>query len=303
MTLDYLIITGERRSGTTMIANFLNEQKGVTLFRDYLHIDTLMKRMGIGSLDQNLSENDNKVLIEEFGKDCDKLGMTLPFEKNHFSSLQEFYSYALESVSISSDVIVGHKITMAHEIIGDLLDTFPNIKTIFVIRDPRDMVVSAVKMFKNKNTYEYVDKWSSSYGYIMKCMKKPSMASRITIIKYEDFVLNTQQKLLELKDFLGLSELSVPETIKDYGKDWGHNSSFNKSQKNQSIRTDSIGTWKKREYKTGRTAEALLSNILIREGYQISTSVKLIEKVRHLINFGAYRVKKFIKAIHHALVS
>ena len=33
-----LMITGEKRSGTTLIANFLNAQRGFTVYRDFLHI-------------------------------------------------------------------------------------------------------------------------------------------------------------------------------------------------------------------------------------------------------------------------
>ena len=151
--LQYLLITGEKRSGTTLAANFLNAQDGITVYRDFLHIERLQKvNLGGVPLDQHLNADQRHTLIRSFEEWSSLLETELDLHLNplEFCTILEFYQYVLHSIAAPNDVIVGHKSTMAQGILRDLLFRIPNLKVLYCLRDPRDVVTSALKRFEEK---------------------------------------------------------------------------------------------------------------------------------------------------------
>ncbi len=292
-----LLITGEMRSGTTLVANFLNEQTNITIFRDFLHIDTLKSRVGIKSFKKTLSFLEKKQIIEKFNQDTDQLGISLTLYPEKFDSLFQFYEYILKLIAKPSDVIVGHKITLAHGLIKEFLNYYPDMKIIYVMRDPRDVIVSARKIFNHISLFQLIYNWQTSNAYLNKCIQDLRINRRLFIIKYEDFVKNTQESLLKLNRFLDSDTIAIPDSIHDYGESGFNNSSFELKESSNVIRKDSVGSWMKRDMVSGKIVSTLLFKALKKEGYTIICKTHFYEKIKILIKFQFFKLYKILRSI------
>jgi len=300
-----LLITGEMRSGTTLLANFLDAQENFTIYRDFLHIDRLRGRIGVTSTIENLTTLQKTRLIYSFNYDDNaKLGFTVDLLPTEFSNLIEFYQNILEKITQPEDVVVGHKTTRAYAIVDELVKFVPDFKVIFVLRDPRDVVSSAIERWGNmhdRSVFHYIENWLQSWTVIEKYKHDHKLASKVFVLRYEDLVLHTDRTLLHVAQFLGVGKLTVPKMMNDYGSDWFHNSSFGELE--GIFDPSPIGRWRDRNSRFGRVSEVLLLERMRDAGYEASERISGFEKTRVKVRYFLYRLVRKVPMLFRLLES
>ncbi len=287
-----MLITGERRSGTTLLANFLNSQDEFTVYRDFLHVERLQRSLGGVDLETALSLHQRLRLLGTFDDWTSMLGIELDLCADEFSSLLDFYTYVLEMIAQPGDVVVGHKTTMLHHLGGDLLQLVPDLKILFMLRDPRDLATSALKRFADEpaTLHDYIEGWERSLFTIKRLFCDVRFSGRIFILRYEDFILETDQVLPHLATFLDDAAIRVPAAMTDYGSKWQENSAFGDLK--QDFDATPIGRWREYNPEAGRIAEVLLAKSMQECGYELSAPISDEERSRTLLAYESHRMKK-----------
>ncbi len=231
--MERILITGNMRSGTTFLANFLNSQEGITIFRDSFH--SLAGKM-LGSptkllkLDysQPINDNEKKYLLEKIHYGFKMLGNIVSYKLklnlNDFDTIGELYNIILDSISKDGDVVVGHKVTECELNIENIV-TQTDVKVIYIMRDPRDVVMSSVKKFKQPLNH-YLAGWKRRVDLVEEAMDNPLCIDKILFVKYEDLICNSQALRDKLSDFLGVPITYDLKVLKDFNNDWNNNSSY-----------------------------------------------------------------------------
>ena len=283
-----LMITGERRSGTTRLANILNAQTGITIYRDFLQIERIKSRLNIKTLNENLLPATKRRLVRSFEFDDNAdLGISMDISADDFSTLLEFYTFVLEKIASPTDILVGHKTTMALGITPELLTRVPELRSIFVIRDPRDMVASALKLGWS-NAFELAEAWQNATEAAQSIQKDERFCNRFMIIRFEDLVGCPDIVLEQLASFLGIDNLRAPETMTDYSGEWRNNSSFGDLTGN--IDSAPVGRWSRSNPEAGHAVELVLGPKLYKIGYARSSGFSFPLFLRLWSRWTLYRV-------------
>lgn len=302
-----LLISGEMRSGTTMIANFLNCQKNITVYRDFLHIERLAKAIGMFSLSTPLSIKQKTQLIYRFNYiDSATLGIIVPINPEDFSNIGEFYNAVLKYVGDKNDQCVGHKSTRVYQIVPELLRYNEELKVIYMIRDPRDVIISASKKFAGENVYDHIKKWKKGVDLLDGLMK--NYQERIHLIRFEDLLVNTESELGRLAKFLHIHELAIPKNLCDYGENWIDNSSYGDLK--QLFDPRAVNRWKDKPFRINKPIEILCKTEMKRYHYECCNKIRgrhpiLVISVMtkyylyHFLNDFPYRIKRVIKICYH----
>jgi hypothetical protein len=299
--LTKLLITGERRSGTTLFANLMDAQKGVSVYRDFLHIERIRKSVGAHSLCSFLEKRQKERVISYFGSTLttERLDSGLELKESDFDNLVDFYCHVLQGVARPGDSVVGHKTTRAHGVIYQLLRLVPNLKVIYVVRDPRDVTISALRRFPRESWFEHIQNWRESYTMVRKLAQKSEMSSNIMILRYEDLILHSDTVLFQVAVFLGCSAFTVPNAITDYGQEWQDNSSFN--DLTRILDTTPIGRWEREDPAVVRRVEVELYEMMMETGYLVSRRLGTIERlhggVLGVLHLLARRPKRLLRRI------
>jgi hypothetical protein len=99
--MNSVIITGQKRSGTTFLANFLNAQRHIMIYRDFLRsIVTVSRTLEIRSFRENLSEWEKDVLLSNLKAEflsIGKSGRSIS-EKNEFKDVYTLFKKLLSNL-------------------------------------------------------------------------------------------------------------------------------------------------------------------------------------------------------------
>jgi hypothetical protein len=267
------MLTGEMRSGTTLLANLLHSQERITAFRDFLHIARLYEGLNLPSLAYPLSPAKREKLLEHFNQHNEQLGVEIgvKFDLRDFENLLEFYISVLEQIAEPTDVVVGHKTTVAHHVVRELLTLLPDFRILYLIRDPRDVVTSAVKNFPKKSPYRFIESWKDAWTTINALKHQTDLASRLLVVHYENLLIDTDRTLADIESFIGHPRIVIPDTMMDYSQEWQDNSSF--GDINKVLDPAPIGRWRERNPRIGRIAEALLHEHMESAGYEVAQPI------------------------------
>ncbi len=271
LNLSKLIITGERRSGTTLIANLLSAQENLTVFRDYLHIERIWELSEADTLQQGLTDSQKVGILKRFNSvDNKKLGIHFEIKIEDFSNLSEFYSIALQAIAGIDSKIVGHKTTVSHRCLPDLLEAIPELTAIYVQRDPRDVVASAVRRFEGESQeshLEFIDSWRRSYRASRELNVTYGAKGRFLVVRYEDLVRKNESCLKSLANFVKVERILIPDSLSDYGRDWRNNSSFGDVK--LVLDESPVGRWLKDDPKIGMIVQKALAVEIVESGYKL----------------------------------
>jgi hypothetical protein len=285
--MNKLLISGEMRSGTTLIANFLNQQNGITIYRDFLHLEGLMKAIEVNSLNDQLTQIQKTKLLYKFNfMDNAKLHFTLNINDASFSSLNDFYDLVLHMISKEGDIYVGHKTTKTYDIINQLLKCQPNLKIIYMIRDPRDVIQSALKIIPDQNIYDHLDNWKEASIKLNKLILHSNHKQRILLIHFEELIKNPQKIVDVLNRFLGIDGLIIPENLTDYQNPWISNSSIGDIDK--IFDTNAVNRWRRSHNRCTEIVEILLSNHMKSLGYEPVLKTHWLHKIYVVLKYFVY---------------
>jgi hypothetical protein len=162
------------------------------------------------------------------------------------SSTTNTLSYLLKHwQNKNPNCMVGEK-TPAHIYYAEqIFKEFPNAKFIITVRDPRGIALSEmVKLAQNPrnkanfNLFSFIVRWQTAHNLAKKWQEKFG-TEKVKYIKYEDIILQPQQTVLELCNFLEIAFL--PEML-EVGV---VNSSFlDLKQKDKRFNTENLTRWK-----------------------------------------------------------
>ncbi len=226
-----LLITGQMRSGTTLLCNFLNSHENVTMFADIFH--TVAGRVPdprgwtFSKLDYKaplpLTQKYYFLFSMSHGIDVLKTANDLSYELDidikSFSTVQELYDRLLESIARENDVLVGNKVTSCELNIDNIIRQ-TDIKVLYIHRDARDVILSASKKFK-RPLDEYIQAWNNAIDIVLK-IQSPNLLC----IKFEDLVSKNPELKKRVDEFLGISLDFGITRMEAYNKKWVANSSF-----------------------------------------------------------------------------
>ncbi|MCK5564041.1 MAG: sulfotransferase domain-containing protein [Planctomycetes bacterium] len=286
-----LLVTGYMRSGTTLLANFLNYQKECLVYRDFLRpIFITSRHLGITSFLSTLTDQQKNVLLSELKAESGILGSKMMdgLEKD-FSNLKELYDRALYAVKGNNDIeIVGSKVTM----VGDwLLKTVEetDVYVIYIYRDARDVLLSAKNRFAKYNLMKVMIDLQRDLEVALNIKSE-----RLILIKYEDLVLDTDSVAKQLSDFLGVNIVKDISTAKDREMDWVDNSAFH--DLDRVFDPKACYRWKKdQKSKEVKSCEILMAGFIDRLGYNCM-GMEAFSVWDKLCAYRDYYVQKFKNA-------
>lgn len=222
-----LLVTGEMRSGTTLVANLLNSQKDSVVYADLLRSLFLeAEGLGVKDLSLPLSERARNVLCSSVAAEGWRVGLEALSEisRDQVKSWVDLYRRSLQSLDGSGlRKVIGTKITREYRYAGQLLDH--GVRIIFCIRDPRDALLSAKNRFSRYSLFEYADWWKKSMMIGRSLAGHPNcklvLFERLLSEQTRPVVLQDLSELLGIELTDDLTELSLGQ-----GTRFVSNSSF-----------------------------------------------------------------------------
>jgi hypothetical protein len=272
-----VIITGSMRSGTTLLANFLNAQNRCTVYRDFLHVQRTRDALGVEGFDTPLGiEEKKQALVDHLRRTRNISSDDLPDavfpDRWVYDTLVDYYTAMLEAIAADGDILTGHKSTGAEAALGDLFPLVDDLVAIYIVRDPRDMCLSARRKWPNKPRGDLFDscrRWVSSYQSYRDIADQDRFADRIHLIRYEDLILRTAPTLQALSDFLGYPIQPVSHHL-DIHSPWKGNSSFRDN--NRLFDSTGIGRWREQAPWLGHIVEHECTPLFQEGGYRVTPS-------------------------------
>lgn len=195
-----IMVAGERRSGTTLVANFLNSQRGFSVHSDLLRsLFSEAKRLGVASTNAPLSDRERNILLSNLEAEGLETGMPLfsKIDRAQCGRWLDIYMTALAAMR-TSERVVGTKVTGAYELMPGLLDA--GVRIVFCIRDPRDVCLSAMNRFSGYDLFDFVAAWKRSVDVA----KQLRSHRNVHLVRFEDLVGEKRDdELRALGTFLG----------------------------------------------------------------------------------------------------
>ncbi len=258
---DFFIITGLARSGTTYLSNLLNSHPSCNSFADPINVffkaflfevsvsifknsDSSMhnpvpnwflesaikdyihgSRLEI-SLNQDRLDGFLKAIINNCESFVPGAAKRMRRIKNAGNFMELFLQLAESVYNSDSDNIThfGIKTAWSEGIMPTMINTFPDLKVIHIIRDPRAVIASNYKTMNKRYPVLYnVRDWRKSVYYYQYLKKK--YPGNYLMVKYEDLLSDYDQVLAEVLGFIGL------ETSVEFSDVLNTNSSYQQSVK------------------------------------------------------------------------
>ena len=267
-----IFVVGNSRSGTTMMGRILNNHSDIFTFKELHFFGQLWS-----SDDENkrLSKSDavklcSKLLcIQEFGilnqetpEQFNKISDKIILGDNN-SSLDIFKLFLNYSVKQNSSIISCDQTPRNVFYIQEILDNFPSVKVVNLVRDPRDILLSQKNKWKRKflgaSGIPYREAIRSYFNYhpitiskiwnsTINSADKFKKDERVFTIKFEDLLINSDVVISDLCDFLNISfednMVKVPNvgssTSKDISKKLGLDKSKISKWKNGGLSSSEI---------------------------------------------------------------
>lgn len=239
-----LLITGEMRSGTTLVANFLNSQKDCVVYSDVLH--TLFReadRLDVKNLTHKLSERERNILVSHVAAEGWSIGVEEIGEisREEIDSWMDIYRLSLEALNRNGQCrVIGTKITRVYRYAWQLLER--GIKIIYCVRDPRDVLLSAKNRFSQYHLFQYADRWKQSLETGKSLAKHPNCE----LVLFEELLSEKMRApiLKRLSSLLGVI-LTDDLTALNYRKDTRFMSNTSFGDISKVFDSKAGGRWKK----------------------------------------------------------
>jgi len=155
-----------------------------------------------------------------------------------------------------------------HRNFDRILWLWPDAKFVHLVRDGRDVALSAMAMGWAGNMWQAIRKWVEVETLWRRMAIKLPAARQITI-KYEMLVADPERELTRITDFLGVG---FDQAMLDYPRHSTYGAPF----------TSSIGRWKKADMSSVQAAEHRAAGSLLQNGYVLSGSVRAPSLIRRL---------------------
>ena len=281
-TIKPIFITGIYRSGTTLISRILDNHPDLNITYDSVHF----MRFCVNKFNPINDELNYRKLVNEVKERVkSRLELNLDTEKivNEVKNRKkidyaQIYHIIMSNLLLkdSNTKIWGEKVNLCWRKIPEFLDMFPEGKTIIMVRDPRDVLISYKNMTIEPGL-RYLDSIFASLDslqYIKKFQEKFS-SNNFCFIKYEDLVNLQEKTIQELCNFLEIKFDSIMlngSQFKDkLGKTW--KGDFTSLKTIEKISNKTIGRWKSKISKVELyLVEMVLREQMIDFGYDLAAA-------------------------------
>lgn len=235
-----VVITGSMRSGTTFLANLLNSNQNCVIFRDFMiTLFRIPLTLNILNFQQQLTVHEKKIILANFKAEI-MFQYLNSIKIDDFNTLNELFDFVLNSLSNQNTELAGVKITQMVEQIDHLLEE-TDIYILFIIRDLRDVLLSAYNRFVNYNRYVQAKDWSKGVRKALNINHE-----RFKYIKYEDLIYFPEKTINELSLFFNIKLDTKITILKDLEtENWNDNSAFHDVTK--LFDKKAVFRWKKRK--------------------------------------------------------
>jgi len=213
---EFIFVGGCPRSGTTLVQNILNSHPDIMGGPEFLHVpdiinirDKLIASIEKGWISKYCTKEEVDGAIRSL---LERLILPLKYESG----------CRLLSEKTPENVLV----------FSQLLELYPEIKCIHVVRDPRAVVASMLQVgvrAKNKgiNTKEFASDITVAMQFARKCLIEGIAAEKkypnnILRVRYEDLVMNPENESRRICDFLGFmwsDQMLHPGSVKHLGEE------------------------------------------------------------------------------------
>lgn len=317
MNLKHIITMGTFRTGSTFLTRALSAHKNITVVSDpYFQFFKALRneifiREGCADFDKESPVSDN--FYSEFIEVNSKIrnySLKIPIQHNSLEEILDnigrrakrelpkiapllgdvkaktYGELFVQLIKLlkraygeANTLYCGFKVNFAEQFLEVLLNTFPELRCIYLVRDPRAIVASHYTAYKNRkkglNRANYpllyiIRQWRKSFVYLLDNIAREK---NVFLLRYEDMVAHPEKRFQQICAFLNLdydSAMCDASRYKDEdGKQWRQNSSYGSSR---TISKSFINKWK--EVLTGEEIQ-LIEDLCFPEmellGYQRTT--------------------------------
>lgn len=204
-------IVGRERSGTTLLQVLLDNHPNIViptespfirhLYRKYAHRARWSKNNVLEFFHDLLEEPYMQLWhVDKEKLEHDLLSVTDPC----FASLcKTVYFHSISARGKNNPLLIGDKNPQYSLFIPQLLKVFPSAKFLFIIRDPRDQVMSMMKVnFEKKLVSSLAYRWKYFNRSIGK--QREMYPQQFCLVKYEELVQQPELQLRNICDFLNV---------------------------------------------------------------------------------------------------
>jgi len=225
-----LLVTGQMRSGTTFLCNFLNSQDNAVVYADFLRTPfDIGLKLGIKDTKAPLNEREKNILFSNLMAEGSILGFDFSdyLDRESFNNWDEFFTKSLDALAPLDNTpnaeLVGLKKTEETLYLKALLEA--DCKIIYMIRDPRDVLISSKNRFAHYKPFPFLKRWQENLAFAEQFSRHPNFM----LLKYEDLMLDKDKTLEEISSFLGVAiQVLENQKLKSKSHDgtYNDNSSF-----------------------------------------------------------------------------
>ncbi len=299
-----IFVVGASRSGTTLLQLLLNAHPNITVSGELHYFDTILqlKKM-VPTIESDADLKDFFVhlprvsgfqYLPRIDDVLEKVQERLRHEDSR--SYEKFYYFLLKEYALLEKPTsrFGEKTPENIRYLEQIIEIFPNARIIHIVRDPRDVVSSMLKVAWTANDVVMNTlKWKCDmFCGIEFSLKHPSAYLEI---RYEDLVLKSEAQLTSVCTFLNepydrrMLEFHTDSRAHIKDEPWKEGT-FN------SVNPTSIGKWKT-DLSAARVhiIESVAGNLFSRFGYEkakTSFTARLVFPVvfiSELLNYCAYK--------------
>lgn len=264
-----VFLVGAERSGTTMLRLMLTHHPDIYFHHEFVY--SVEKISSSGELPSPSVFFEYLKLDRIFLED----GLNILDSKSYVEIVRNFLTQ-LHSRHPNKRIIGA----TVHRNFNFLAKIWPNSKYIHLVRDPRDVAPSYVKKGWSGHVWDAADVWKT-VEETWASFANTLLPNQHITIKYENLVLSPQYELERICLFLGIE---YSGEMLEYVRE----STFSSPDKGL------VSQWKERPSKEAKYIESKLSNIMAKNGYELSGE---LVKVGFLLNYFLYSISRFKKFI------
>jgi len=239
----HFFILGSGRNGSTLLATVLNAHKDIVIPPEQFILPYAIIRKYLLFFWSSKLWVNNIISLFNINKKTTNWNINLDnLASKHISNLfNEIFIRFKISRKLNAKYW-GDKSPLNTNFIRYIYPEFPTAKYIFLIRDPRDVMLSYRKYLGPKSSYQNFSLWK--WHDSIKTLEYLQKRTNVLIVRYEDFVLNTNNELNRIQSFLEIEILDNLSESKQNISSMGVSEMDHHQNLHNPISTNSVGKWK-----------------------------------------------------------
>ena len=263
---DMIFVTGASRSGTTMLSRIFGQHSVVNGLKE-LHCfgelvdpnqlrSPLNKQQAVDLCTQLIARSKRDIWGEVTAEDATEAEQLFPQSVNCEYVTGDVVALTLNHIATTQGKTIPCEQTPRNIFYANaLLDYFPSLKIVHIVRDPRDVLASQKNRWKRKRLggdnipySEIIRVWFNYHPYTITKLwvKATTLAQqlktheRVYILRFEDIIANPEQEIKKVCAFLGLAYESEMLDIEQIGSSHRQN-----TNQQRGVAQKALNTWVK----------------------------------------------------------